>query len=82
MVEFTTGDGVRKAKIDYYTPGAWTFKVSLKKWCGDDQDLWRPCIIIQIVIQIHKTVSTRPTPWKKVGASYVITDIGQQQKNR
>ena len=22
MVEFTTGDGVRKAKIDYYTPGA------------------------------------------------------------
>ena len=31
MVEFTTGDGVRKAKIDYYTPGAWTFKVSRKK---------------------------------------------------
>ncbi len=38
MVEFTTGDGVRKAKIDYYTPGALTSSVT-EEWCGDDQDL-------------------------------------------
>ena len=42
MVEFTTGDGVRKAKIDYYTPGALDIQsVTERKWCGDDQDLWR-----------------------------------------
>ena len=40
MVEFTTGDGVRKAKIDYYTPGALDIQsVTEEKWCGNDQDL-------------------------------------------
>ena len=66
MVEFTTGDGVRKAKIDYYTPGA----LDIQRCHWKKMVWWRsrlmktlPCII-QIAIQIHKTASTRPTPWK------------------
>ena len=40
MVEFTTGDGVRKAKIDYYNSRSIGHsKCHGRKWCGDDQDL-------------------------------------------
>ncbi len=67
MVEFTTGDGVRKAKIDYYTQELWTFKVSRKKTGGDDQDLWRLYCIIQIATPDSQNREYKTYTWKKVG---------------
>ena len=76
MVEFTTGDGVRKAKIDYYTPGAL-----------DIQSVTEENGVVTIKtyedFTVHYTDSHpdsqnrkyKTYTLKKVGASYVITDI-------
>lgn len=76
MVEFTTGDGVRKAKIDYYTPGAL-----------DIQSVTEENGVVTIKtyedFTVHYTDSHPDSQnrkyktyiLKKVGASYVITDI-------
>ena len=76
MVEFTTGDGVRKAKIDYYTPGAL-----------DIQSVTEENGVVTVKTYEDFTVNyTDSHPdsqnrkyktytLKKVGASYVITDI-------
>ena len=76
MVEFTTGDGVRKAKIDYYTPGAL-----------DSQSVTEENGVVTIKtyedFTVHYTDSHpdsqnrkyKTYTLKKVGASYVITDI-------
>lgn len=76
MVEFTTGDGVRKAKIDYYTPGAL-----------DIQSVTEENGVVTIKtyedFTVHYTDSHpdsqnrkyKTYTLKKVGSSYVITDI-------
>lgn len=76
MVQFTTGDGVRKAKIDYYTPGAL-----------DIQSVTEENGVVTIKtyedFTVHYTDSHpdsqnrkyKTYTLKKVGASYVITDI-------
>ena len=76
MVEFTTGDGVRKAKIDYYTPGAL-----------DIQSVTEENGVVTVKtyedFTVHYTDSHpdsqnrkyKTYTLKKVGASYVITDI-------
>lgn len=76
MVEFTTGDGVRKAKIDYYTPGAL-----------DIQSVTEENGVVTIKtyedFTVHYTDSHpdsqnrkyKTYTLKKVGASYVITNI-------
>lgn len=76
MVEFTTGDGVQKAKIDYYTPGAL-----------DIQSVTEENGVVTIKtyedFTVHYTDSHpdsqnrkyKTYTLKKVGASYVITDI-------
>lgn len=76
MVEFTTGDGVRKAKIDYYTPGAL-----------DIQSVTEENGVVTIKtyedFTVHYTDSHpdsqnrkyKTYTLKKVGASYVITGI-------
>ena len=76
MVEFTTGDGGRKAKIDYYTPGAL-----------DIQSVTEENGVVTIKtyedFTVHYTDSHpdsqnrkyKTYTLKKVGASYVITDI-------
>lgn len=76
MVEFTTDDGVRKAKIDYYTPGAL-----------DIQSVTEENGVVTIKtyedFTVHYTDSHpdsqnrkyKTYTLKKVGASYVITDI-------
>ena len=76
MVEFTTGYGVRKAKIDYYTPGAL-----------DIQSVTEENGVVTIKtyedFTVHYTDSHpdsqnrkyKTYTLKKVGASYVITDI-------
>ena len=76
MVEFTTGDGVSKAKIDYYTPGAL-----------DIQSVTEENGVVTIKtyedFTVHYTDSHpdsqnrkyKTYTLKKVGASYVITDI-------
>lgn len=76
MVEFTTGDGVRKAKIDYYTLGAL-----------DIQSVTEENGVVTIKtyedFTVHYTDSHpdsqnrkyKTYTLKKVGASYVITDI-------
>ena len=76
LVEFTTGDGVRKAKIDYYTPGAL-----------DIQSVTEENGVVTIKtyedFTVHYTDSHpdsqnrkyKTYTLKKVGASYVITDI-------
>ena len=76
MVEFTTGDGVRKAKIDYYTPGALDIQ-SVTEENG--------VVIIKTYedFTVHYTDSHpdsqnrkyKTYTLKKVGASYVITNI-------
>ena len=76
IVEFTIGDGVRKAKIDYYTPGAL-----------DIQSVTEENGVVTIKtyedFTVHYTDSHpdsqnrkyKTYTLKKVGASYVITDI-------
>ena len=76
MVEFTTGDGVRKAKINYYTPGAL-----------DIQSVTEENGVVTVKtyedFTVHYTDSHpdsqnrkyKTYTLKKVGASYVITDI-------
>ena len=76
MVEFTTGDGVRKAKIDYYTPGTL-----------DIQSVTEENGVVTIKtyedFTVHYTDSHpdsqnrkyKTYTLKKVGESYVITDI-------
>lgn len=76
MVEFTTGDGVRKSKIDYYTPGAL-----------DIQSVTEENGVVTVKtyedFTVHYTDSHpdsqnrkyKTYTLKKVGASYVITDI-------
>ena len=39
MVEFTTGDGVRRLKLTTILQGIGHSKCHGRKWCGDDQDL-------------------------------------------
>lgn len=76
MVEFTTGDGVRKAKIDYYTPGALDIQsvteengvVTIKTY--EDFTVHYTDNHPDSQNRRYKTYTL-----KKVGASYVITDI-------
>ena len=76
MVEFTTGDGVRKAKIDYYTPGALDIQsvteengvVTVKTY--EDFTVHYTDSHPESQNRKYKTYTL-----KKVGASYVITDI-------
>ena len=76
MVEFTTGDGVRKAKIDYYTPGALDIQsvteengvVTIKTY--EDFTVHYTDNHPDSQNRKYKTYTL-----KKVGASYVITDI-------
>ena len=76
MVEFTTGDGVRKAKIDYYTPGALDIQsvneengvVTIKTY--EDFTVHYTDSHPDSQNRRYKTYTL-----KKVGASYVITDI-------
>ena len=76
MVEFTTGDGVRKAKIDYYTPGALDIQsvteengvVTIKTY--EDFTVYYTDSHPDSQNRKYKTYTL-----KKVGASYVITDI-------
>lgn len=76
MVEFTTGDGVRKAKIDYYTPGALDIQsvteengvVTIKTY--EDFTVHYTDNHTDSQNRRYKTYTL-----KKVGASYVITDI-------
>ena len=76
MVEFTTGDGVRKAKIDYYTPGALDIRsvteengvVTIKTY--EDFTVHYTDSHPDSQNRKYKTYTL-----KKVGASYVITDI-------
>ena len=76
MVEFTTGDGVRKAKIDYYTPGALDIQ-SVTEENGVVTIKTYEDFTVHYTDNHPDSQNSRYKTYtlKKVGASYVITDI-------